>query len=240
LSTIGCFVITSTVRDGVDKKFFVRVVFIGTCFVWLILILIGLLFRAIINFTNPQEIDGLFHRELIKEAAENLKSNLFKTYSLQQLKTFMEEHGALEYSVMSALAFGDDDRRREIKGKNINPPYKILYDINMQALEEYIAKRPEETFYYLPWALDDLVTKKADLIWPQTEGECVLEKAPLRNCVVRKKIPVLSKDKVEVRKYFDQKLEDAVAENKFRNAEKILESYIELYKLDIRNDPHHD
>lgn len=69
LSTIGSFIIVSTIRDTSIPNFnYSNAVIAGTFLVFLILLLIGFLFRTIIQFTNDREIANLLHRQFIKEA----------------------------------------------------------------------------------------------------------------------------------------------------------------------------
>ncbi|MFW5983468.1 MAG: hypothetical protein ACOCQ4_03120, partial [bacterium] len=71
LSTIGCFFIVSTLRDELPSIRFINSVLAGTYLALIVLILIGFLFKRIIDFTNDRIIRRLLHNELIEEGIRN-------------------------------------------------------------------------------------------------------------------------------------------------------------------------
>ena len=73
LSVIGIFIAISTLRETLEPFVFIRVVLAGTYFAILILILIAILFRKVLLFSNEIEIEKMLEEELMIEAKDNLK-----------------------------------------------------------------------------------------------------------------------------------------------------------------------
>ncbi|MES2376685.1 MAG: hypothetical protein V4553_08905 [Bacteroidota bacterium] len=237
LSTIACLICISALRETIKDDFiYVRLIITGTYCVVLILFLIGLLFRRIIRFTNSKEIQEMFHNEMIKEAKTNLKAILISQASVTKITTFFEESGLTDYSLSAAM-----DRLNpfssgpsEIDKKNQLTPM-IVDDIYLPDIDVYIKQLTNKEYYYRNLSLEKSVDYYDDFIFPKEGANLKKNKRKLSKLLNLKKIPKKHSDKYKVRTYFEQKLEEFSNENKYKSMEGVLDTYLEVLVLEMKN-----
>ena len=243
LSTIGCFIIVSTLRDTKIPFFdFSRAVLAGTYLVFIILFLIGFLFRTIIQFTNDKEISGMLHKQFMNEARENMKGILLRKYSIEQFTSSVQKAGAKEYDFAEAWCFADTNVEvTEVSEEEIVKmaiKNRIIQDIHLNRIISFIQrkkKKKAETVFYRKLGLDSISTETNNFIWEKGKQNSKWNKFVLSTCLSLKWIPKREKESDTYRKHFDKKLEELSEESKYRNLETVLESYIELYTLQMQN-----
>ncbi|MFC0514636.1 hypothetical protein ACFFGT_10505 [Mucilaginibacter angelicae] len=99
LSAIFCLIVGSTLRDTLSPERFKDLVLAGTYLALSILLLIGFLFSAIINFANSGNIQKILKAELIRETKNNIGKNLVIEYSREIFLKIMKDHKIDEYSL---------------------------------------------------------------------------------------------------------------------------------------------
>jgi hypothetical protein len=237
LSTIGCLICISALRETITDDFiYVRLIITGTYCVVLILFLIGFLFRRIIRFTNSKEIQEMFHNEMINEAKTNLKSILISQASAIKIRTFFEESGLTDYSLSAAM-----DRLNpfnsgpaEINEKN-QVTLMILDDIYLSAIDVYIKQLLNKEYYYRELVLEKSIDYYDDFIFPKEGANPGKNKKQLIKLLSLKKIPKKDSEKYKVRTYFEQKLEEFSNESKHKSMEGVLDTYLEVLILEMKN-----
>lgn len=243
LSTIGCFIIVSTLRDTQIPFFdFSRAVLAGTYLVFIILFLIGFLFRTIIQFTNDKEISSMLHKQFMNEAKENMKGILLRKYSIEQFTSSVQKAGAKEYDFAEAWSFADTNFEvTEVSEEEISKmelKNKVIQDIQINRITSFILrkkKKKAETVFYRKLGLDTISTEKNDFVWEKGKPNSKWNKFILSTCLSLKQVPKKEKETDTYRKYFDKKLEELSEESKYRNLETVLESYVELYTFQMQN-----
>jgi len=241
LCTIGCFFIISMLREDIDTYNFIRLVNIGTYLAIIILFLIGFLFKTIIQFTNDKTIWKLLHHELIEESTEKLKRILLSRYCRDEFNFQIQEVGGklvdntYPFRNLSAL-FANDELTESEKSK-IKSGERFVYDLNINRLKRIIQKKDNTigAINCLALTIEELIPKETTIIWQEGSSNSKKEKAAIKNSVYLKKPTNSQLEKDPVRKYFDQKLEILAATNDYRNLKDLLESYIEIYKLQIKH-----
>jgi hypothetical protein len=241
LSTVGCFFITSTLRDQLNETSFINTVLAGTYLAIVILILIGFLFKTIIEFTNDRTIKKLLHEELMIEAKRNLKVILIKQYSSELYNQVITEKGAKEYNWAEALDFAKTDiKLKELDESDLDSlksKEKRIGDINVKRLIKFITKKSKKSgqVFYQKMSLENITTEWDNYLWQKDNPNSENDKTFLKRSLVLTNPKKLKKDKESVRKYFDQKLETFASNSEHRDLENILESYIDLYKLQMKH-----
>lgn len=240
LSTIGCFFIISTLRNEFYTKQFDNMVLAGTYLSITILFLIGFLFKTVIQFTNDKTIKNLFHKELVAEAKHNLKSILLREKSAKLIKDEMNKIGAKEYDFFESLDIDnaslelvDSTSIRSIKK---NDKYYI-YDINIKKLGTLIKKHiaNKSTIYFQDLFLGKNINSYNNILIQKGTTLTDIGEGILTKNLCLKKTTKSHKNNFMVKKYFDHKLEELTNNNDFRNLEDLLESYYELYELQMNN-----
>lgn len=242
LSTIGCFIVVSTLRDTQIPFFdFSRAVLAGTYLVFIILFLIGFLFRTIIQFTNDKVISGMLHKQFMNEAKDNMKGILLRKYSTEQFTSIVQKAGAKEYDFAEAWSLADKNIEvTEVSLDEINKSKlknKVIQDIHINRISSFIShkKKKAETVYYRKLSLDIISTETNDFVWEKGKQNSKWSKFILSSCLSLKPVPKREKETDTYRKYFDKKLEELSEESKYKNLETVLESYIELYTFQMQN-----
>lgn len=242
LITIASLIIISTLRDTIKSEhIYARLVITGTYLVLCVLILIGYLFRTIIHFTNSKRIHQLLHAELIIEAKMNIKKGLIEKYSKKEYNKFMEMIGLKKYDWAEAwepthLNFDI----KEVEETEITESKKkeyIVRDINLVDISVLIhPKKTAEKIYYSELGINSVITELDNFVWEKGKINSLKEKKALRKCLVLNKATEKEKQSNEhVRKYFDLKLGELVDESKHKSVTDILESYIELYEIQMKH-----
>jgi hypothetical protein len=241
LSTIACFIITSTLRDTTMQYFdFSGTVLAGTYLVFVILFLIGFLFRTIIQFTNEKRIATMLHDQLMKEAKINMKENLIRKYSGEEYLNTVKLAGAQMYSFadLSDLIAGIEaieSPTDEIKA--IQPSYMILYDINLTKIKRFIERKRKksEKVLFRKLEINTLTTEKDNFIWDKEISNSKKNKNYLKGTLELRNPPSVEQDSMACKKYFENKIEEMSEESKYKSLLPILESYLQLYELQMKN-----
>jgi len=243
LSTIGCFIIVSTLRDTHIPFFdFSRAVLAGTYLVFIILFLIGFLFRTIIQFTNDKEISGMLHKQFMNEAKENIKGILLRKYSTEQFSLSVQNAGAKVYDFAEAWSLADNNLEvtevSEGEISKIEIKNKVIQDIQINRITSFILSKKQkkaETVFCRKLGLGTNSAEINDFVWEKGKPNSNWDKFILSTCLLLKQVPEEEKETDTYRKYFDKKLEELSEESKYRNLETVLESYIELYTFQMQN-----
>ncbi|MBK8344747.1 MAG: hypothetical protein IPL12_16545 [Bacteroidetes bacterium] len=74
-----------------------------------------------------------------------------------------------------------------------------------------------------------------DFIWDKAKKNSWLDKLILRFSIVVKQKPKKPKDTDEMRKYFDEKLEEYSEQGKYRNLESLLDTLTKLYEYQMQH-----
>jgi len=249
LGIIGSLILISLFRDTIKPEYiFSRLVLTGSYLVLVVLLLIGYLFRSIIHFTNSKRIKDLLHAELISESKLNLRESLFKKYSRKVYDDIMITSDAKEYNFFesfSSTSLSDsaleteDAEILEIKGDELFelfPKQKLLEDVNISRLTNFLfQKKSHGKIYYRRLALGESTSETNNYIWLHTTPNTQNEKKYLHKCLILKKEISSMRISNDVRKYFDQKLEEYSYESKHRDLDELLKSYLEIYELEMTN-----
>ena len=238
LSVIGIFIAISTLRDTLPPFGFTRVVLAGTYFVILILILIGMLFRKVLLFSNEKEIDKMLDEELLIEAKHNLKQILLHKHSEKIFVSIMKDNKAKEYDWSRSLGIINQIVEVDATTLENEKEQKELsvYDVNLDLLSKFIKSRNTlEEVLYVKLSLDRIVRNTDNLVWVPSNANTKKEKSKLLNTFVFKRIPNRQKDNFAMRKFYDNKFDRLSEEDDYRSMEQILESYLRLYELQMQN-----
>jgi hypothetical protein len=224
-------------RETITDEFvYVRLIITGTYFMILILFLIGLLFRRIIRFTNSKEIQEMFHREMIREAKINLRDILISQASASKVSSFIAATGLTDYSLSAAI-----DRLNPFSSgpteinKNNHVKQMIVEDINLSEIGFYIKNLPNKEYYFRNLTLETSIDYYDDFIFPKTGENKKKDKKQLVKFLKLKKMPQQNSEKYKVRTYFEQKLEEFSNENKYKAMENVLDTYLEVLILEMKN-----
>lgn len=238
LSVIGIFIAISTLRDTLSSFVFTRFVLAGTYFAVLILVLIAMLFRKILLFSNEKEIDKMLDEELMIEAKQNLKAILLQKHSEEIFASKMKEKGAKEYDwsyswgkATHINVIENEDTTEDKKMKKEN----LVYDVNLTSLSNFIDnKNTNEEILYEKLSLDNSITQVDNFIWVQNNANTKKEKNNLQRSLVLKAKPKKKMDNYAMRKFYDDKFERLSEQDNHRSMEQILESYLKLYELQMQ------
>jgi len=238
LSVIGIFIAISTLRDTLSSFMFTRFVLAGTYFAILILVLIAVLFRKVLLFSNEKEIEKMLDEELMIEAKHNLKQILLQKHSEEIFISIMKENNAKEYdwsyswsSFNKVVEVGETTTKIQ-KEEN----ERLVYDINLDSLSSFIKnKNTNDEIFYQKLCLEKIITDTDNFIWVQNNSNTKKEKTKLRSSLVLKGKPKKQKDNDAMRKFYDDKFERLSEQDNHRSMEQILESYLKLYELQMQN-----
>jgi uncharacterized membrane protein YiaA len=248
LCTISCFIILSTIRDNFTSStfdYFSRSVIAGTYAALLILILIGVLFNRILVFTDSKQIKKIYHEDLINDSKKIIKNSLLISLSEQYYETFMLENkiskfdfleGLFHYNVSNSQSESADiSEMSEDQFNDLIPVQNEIYDINLRKIRKYIElskKDKSDDLRYKSIKIGDFMGESTYCISPAKAGlNSDREKRILNNSVVFNKNQNKKSSLSNSREYFDSKLEEAVNDNKEKDIESLLESYLAIYEL---------
>jgi len=240
LSTIGCLFIVSSLRDELGYLQFNNAVLAGTYLSITILFFIGFLFKKIIDFTDEKKIKGLLHQEFMNESTSLLKQTLFKKYSNEIYKKLMSDKNVKEYDWTGTVDFANFNIEiTEVSEQKNVEKYieKYLFDINLKSLRKFITKKQKQTeqISYINLTLGNVITDNERYILQKDIAFTNNERNALKKCLRLKKNKHIIKEDNTMRNYFDNKLEELSNKSDYRNIENLLDSYYELYKLQIDN-----
>lgn len=240
LGTIASLIIISLLKDTITSQYYYsRLAISGTYLVVIVLFLIGFLFRAIIHFTNSKKIQTLLHDELMDESKKYLRETLFRKISQDEFNKRMKDAGAEEYTFFNTMDFSSNSPVTELDGaqlEKILPSPKIIVDINLKKIYRFIHKKKKSgDLYFNEIRLNESSIQFDGYLHFGTIANTEKENKYLRNCLILRTPPSKEKLPNEVRMYFDSKLEEYSADNKYKNLENLLTSYISLYEMEMKN-----
>lgn len=238
LSTIACFMLVSTLRDTISEYTFIRFVIAGTYIGIIILFFIGYLFRAVFLFSNDKYIAKIIDEELMIEATKNTKQILIIKHSREEYLALMKELGAKEYDWSEAWEDGNAKIEfKEFTHEEIvlqQASQKIIQDINLHKLAKIIFKKSAgEKIYYRNLNLEMSTGETNDFVWERKNPNTQQEKRRLKKTLILKPQPAKERDTYEMRKHFDQKLEELSEQSKHRNLETLLDTFTKLYEFQM-------
>jgi len=235
LSTIGCFIMASLLRDTLGEFAFTRIVITGCYLALAILFLIGYLFRKIIHFTNEKMIAGMLKEELLAEGQRKMKAILIKQYSGKLYPTLFKNFATQEFQITLENLLGSNIEFTEVDDVE-TVEIRILKDVNILVLQFYLWLKSKSTkdIFFTRLVLDEHIEKGKEIIWSNEKPNNKFYKWLLRNSVLTAKV-TNAIDTDMYRKEFDQKIIRLAEESKYQNLEITLEAYIELYDLQITN-----
>jgi hypothetical protein len=240
LGTIASLIIISLLKDTITSEYYYsRLAISGTYLVIIVLFLIGFLFRSIIHFTNSKKIQKLLHEELMEESKEYLREIIFRKISRDEFNKRMKDAGAVEYNFFNSMDFSSNSSVVELNNtevKNLLPDPKIIFDINIKKISDFISKKKKnDTVYFNEIRLNEVSIQFDGYLHFGTAANTNKENRYLRNSLILKDPPAEEKLSNEVRMYFDSKLEEYSSENKYKNLESLLSSYVSLYEMEMKN-----
>lgn len=240
LSTIGLLIIISCLRDTVSEKIFNRMVLVGTCFVLFILVLIASLFRSIINFTNVKAIDKIYRDYLLIQEKKNLLAALKVKYSAEQFKGLLDKYKATEYTFSHAFDDAPLSFSMSVmeEGEEPEEEKKLqVIDINMTEVAHWMdRKKNEGKIFYHHLKLGAFTTQSDNFIWVKNKPNSKEDKKILRNSLVLRNTKEKgTESQINARKYFDEKLEERTEDGKMKGIDEILDSYMDMYLLEMKN-----
>ncbi|MGH1516562.1 hypothetical protein [Chryseobacterium sp. JK1] len=237
LSTIFFFIILSTLRDSFAEVIYIKLVLAGTYISLFILILIGMLFRQIIYFTNEKEISNMLFKELMKEGKVRMKIILMKKYSPELYQSFMEERGINLIERRIDLATLQNSRMilsGDVLEIDNNKDVRYLRNINLWLLNIILKLKIIDGYDSL--SLDDAVNlKTVQHLRITNKKNLPIKLWLLRMCYSTGKKPCFEYVSDVYRKEFDSKIIQLAEENKYRNLADPLKAYLELYKIQMLN-----
>lgn len=239
LTTIACFIVASTLRDTIPEYMFSRIVLAGTYLSILILFLIGFLFRVVFLFSNVKNIEKMIEEELMKEAKENMKQILLQIYCAEKFTACMIENGAKEFDFMDI--YDSPNQRIEIKEISNDELLKreakeqIIKDINLYRISRLIKEKKNfGKILYSKINIDTPINVSNNFMWVDGMPYSEKDKKKLHKCLRLKKELNYQKDPFEMRKYFDQKLEELCEKNNYRDLELVLKTLTRLYEFQMQ------
>lgn len=235
LSTIGCFIIISLLRDELSEFVFTRLVIAASYLALTVLFLIGYLFRKIVLFTNEKMIAAMLKRELLKEGELKLKKILIRQYSEEIYPTLFKTFATPEFQYSLGNILGASITVVEVDEAN-KVELRTVKDLNIWMLSTmiFIKRLFTKDVYFSKVAIEIETDNKNDIIWSNEKPNGKLFSWFLRKCLRTKKINQKI-DQDEYRKEFDLKIIQLAEEGKYQNLELTLEAYIELYDLQMTN-----
>lgn len=249
LSTIFLFIIISTIRDTIPELIYAKLVLAGTYLSLIILFLIGVLFRKIIYFTNEKEISSMLSQELLTEGKNKLKLILIKKYSSEIYKSFMDEREIVEMQhsiTLETLLNSQRSSASDLLSVNDEDNHAFLHNVNLTLLNILIKFELVESYDSITIG-DRKNFKKLDFIYLKDEYDqstkqkflrrCSqsLKRWFLKRCFLSTKKDIFLESSDIYRKEFDNKIFQLAEENKYRNLSDPLNSYLELYKIQMLN-----
>lgn len=238
LSLIGGFFVVSTLRDSIDDNKFTNVVVIGTLIAICVLFLIGFLFRTIIMFTDRVVIKNLIDNYFFNEAKKLLKEHLIKIYSGKLFKELMINRGAKEYNLKDAFDF--DPTKLKATESNSEPekekPKRLIKDFNLNGISKYYKRKSNtQNIIFDNIIIGETITRLDNYIWERGVDNTPKEKRILKRSLKTISYPKKKKDPFIVRKYYEEQIENFTEENRYRELDDVLESFLVLYDMQMKN-----
>jgi hypothetical protein len=235
LSTIGCFMIVSLLRDELSGFVFTRLVIAASYLALTVLFLIGYLFRKIVLFTNEKVIATLLKKELLQEGVKKLRKILIRQYSEEMYPKLFRDFALPEFRFSLDNIFGANISVADAdEMPNVKP--RTVIDLNIWILCTliFIKRLFTKDIYFSKVTLEVEMDNNSNIIWSNEKPNGKLFNWLLRRCMRTKKIDE-KVDEDEYRKEFDLKIVQLAEEGKYQNLELTLEAYIDLYDLQMTN-----
>jgi hypothetical protein len=175
----------------------------------------------------------------MEESKEYLREIIFRKISRDEFNKRMKDAGAVEYNFFNSMDFSSNSSVVELNNtevKNLLPDPKIIFDINIKKISDFISKKKKnDTVYFNEIRLNEVSIQFDGYLHFGTAANTNKENRYLRNSLILKDPPAEEKLSNEVRMYFDSKLEEYSSENKYKNLESLLSSYVSLYEMEMKN-----
>lgn len=219
LSIIGAFFIISTLRDTISEAIFSNLVLAGTYLSLIILILIGILFNRIINFTSIYKVNQIIEKELLKETKLNIRDQLFFKYSNEIYLYKLQNINVREAELYEYPSFNNNPNTSstEIHG--------YISDINMVRIKEFCERKLAKELCHRRISLNQLYTGELDFIfWPNTFND------KAERTFLNKSLKIKSKSFIPdktYRKFIDNNFTKALNNSDHDS----ISNYLELYKI---------
>ncbi len=227
LTFIGIFFIISTFRDDIPEKMFIDLVLLGTYCSIAILLLIGFLFNRILYFTDNEAIEKLFGRELISKAKDEVYYNLVQQYSQSEFRKFLNNLGLHEIDwFQSPNRLFNNGERDDLR---------VIQNINLKSIEKYVGsfESSDLELVFQPLCLYSSINDSGSYIEIKGKRNQPNQRRKLRNALVVKRVDFRNSP---VREIFRSRLTKSIADNDQKKLDSILESYKELYQIQMKND----
>ncbi len=235
LSIIGCFVITSALRDCLHPGTFTRIVLAGCYLVLILLILIGWLFRSIIKAISPQEIIKLLEIELLEECKLAIRMELIKRNSTSLYSSLMTKYGFKEYNMSEALA-SEEEPISVVEHRGPLPATKtyIVQDVKIATIQKLIKKMGGQNKYFKKLGIDTPITPPAPYVWIQKKTQAKSVERKIQKSVLLGVPKKSNENYTTFRQHFTEKIEQLVEGNHHRELEKYLEVYYKLQEMELK------
>lgn len=230
LSVIGTFIATSTLRDTLSPFAFKRFILAGTYLSILILILIAMLFRKILMFSDEKEIDNMLDEELMIEAKFKIKQHQIQKQSQLILEAFLENEGAKANDIGNIYNDFFLEFNMPIKNRQSE---KLLYDINLDLLLTSIKKHKNECVFYNSLCINKNITDENKFLWINSSHNNAEKEFILHNSFILKKVPKKFNEKMQ--KFYSMKFDRITEQENHSSMRRILSSFVKLYTLQMQN-----
>jgi len=233
LSTIGCFIIVSTLRGTFNSLYFSNLILTGTFMGIVILFLIGFLFIRLLKFITAEFVNEMLEIELLYEGIENIKSNLRKEYSGIEFKNFFELRNGQEDNFGLALInlgeviFENQD--------NESPIPKTVTDVKLIRLSIFLSRlNAQNVLYFRTIKLNSPTVYFDSYMWLSGENHTPERAKELRACL---KLSKLTDEKIksDYYQYFSKKAIVLSDENKLDELKITLKSLLKYLELETNN-----
>lgn len=153
LSTVGAFIFVSTLKDQISEYFFVRIVTAGTYLVFLVLFLIGMLFRKVITFANKDVLIEILQGELLNEFKMQFYDIMLNCYSDVILKKLLKQNNVNDLKTLVKKRSEQRNRPEKNEEETIfvegeSKARKMVLDINIGKLERELNHQTDTDNYY--------------------------------------------------------------------------------------------
>lgn len=180
-------------------------------------------------------IHNYFHEEMLDEAKQDLKKGLLAYYSKKIYKDIIKKNGA---GFPNFFDSWDSGIRIIPKDQEVHPEFVV--DVNLMKIRELIVqwKNTDSEVYSfeLGIGLPVQTEYKDNFIWQQDISITDDEKRVLKRSLIT---TIDKNSQIEINQalsFFEEKLEEFAKDGKYKKIIPILNSYIELYELQIKTE----
>lgn len=209
LSTLGLFVVLSTLRNVIPANVFGSLV-VATGFMFLlVLLIIGYLFSTVIYYINPSQIDAFMSKKLKARADNIFLAGLLEAKSEERYNSVLQQQGAIksEFSQHFERSFFETDLsfKSESEVKLFESKKRYVEDIDLVALANLVSalKKP---LYYDMLALNQAVNPSNDYLFNPDSPMADEDRRKLKKIVYFKNKGTSLLSVSEVRNHFDDRI----------------------------------